>query len=123
MNGYSDKLTGFQKARFLAIRSLIHEVVPNVKERIWSNGPEFYLEEYEHLPFHKRPRINLIFFKDHLNLFSRVNREFRKGLSGYKVTDKNTIQVYDHQDLPIDVLRKLVKRALLVTMERPTPNT
>ncbi len=112
VNDYCDKLTDFQKVRFLAIRSLIHEVVPEVKEKIWSNGPEFYLEAYEHLPFHKRPMINLIFFHDHLNLFSCANREFRKELSGYQVTDKNTIQIYDHQELPIDILRKLVKRAL-----------
>lgn len=95
---YIDKFEGTKKERLIIIRDLIHKSVPEIKEKIWARIPSFYID---------KEMIQFLAFKDHINIFANQIISNKDALSGYKVTDKGTLQIYDNQDIPIEILRKI----------------
>lgn len=95
---YIDKFEGTKKERLIIIRHLIHKSVPEIKEKIWARIPSFYID---------KEMIQFLAFKDQINIFANQIISNKDALSGYKVTDKGTLQIYDNQDIPIEILRKI----------------
>jgi uncharacterized protein YdhG (YjbR/CyaY superfamily) len=95
---YIDKFEGTKKERLAVIRNLIHESVPEIKEKIWARIPSFYIE---------KEMIQILAFKDHINIFANQIINNKDALSKYKITDKGTLQIYDKQDIPMEILEKI----------------
>lgn len=95
---YIDKFEGTTKERIVIIRDLIHESVPVIKEKVWARIPSFYID---------KNMIQFLAFRDHINIFANQVINNKDALSGYKITDKGTLQIYDNQAIPIEILRKI----------------
>ncbi len=54
----------------------------------------------------------LAFFKDHVNIFTSKNKDYRHLLSMYQFTEKHTLQIYFDQKLMDETLKHLFVDAL-----------
>lgn len=91
---------GFEKAaRLESIRALIHEIVPEIQEKLWTGVPYF---------FTKKASIIIRVFGDHINFNARDVVKYCNELSAYKITPKGMLQIYDNQEIPRDALRKII---------------
>lgn len=82
-------------------QTIKEEVPPETTEKIAYGIPTFYL---------KQNLVHFAAFKDHISFFptsSGVAR-FKKELSRYKLS-KGTIQISLEEDLPIELIKKIVK--------------
>ena len=81
-------------------------------ETIFVSNPYYYIKQYETIKPHYRPSIMLVFFKDHVNVFAQAIKKNKTNLVQYKITDKDTLQIYYDQPLIKDVLIELFKQSL-----------
>jgi hypothetical protein len=100
------------KRMYDELKALINQSQPNVIETLFVSNPYFYLKQYEHMKPHYRPSIILVFYKDHVNIFAHSVKAFRKELNMYKITDKDTLQIYYDQLLLHDVCISLFEKSL-----------
>jgi uncharacterized protein YdhG (YjbR/CyaY superfamily) len=86
------------------IRKTIHELVPEVKEKISWGMPTFSL---------KKVLVQFGGFKDHIGFFPGPDaiEAFKEELTGYK-TSKGTIRFPYKKPVPVELVRKIVLRRL-----------
>lgn len=109
---YYDQLNDLSKSTYTQIKSLIYQADSNVCETLFVSNPYYYLKQYETIKPHYRPSIMLVFFKDHVNVFAQAIKNNKANLIQYKITDKDTLQIYYDQPLIKDVLIELFKQSL-----------
>lgn len=112
---YVEKLNDEAKKIYNQLKAIIIEADFNVIETTFVSQPYYYLPQYESIKPHYRPSIMLVFFKDHVNIFTQANEKYRTLLPKYKFTDKHTLQFYFDQEINKQVLINLFKDALQIT--------
>ncbi|MFV0390565.1 MAG: iron chaperone [Paludibacteraceae bacterium] len=87
--------------RLTAIRSMVHEIVPEAEEGISYAMPAF--------KYKKRILIYFAAFKNHIGFYALPSGKdaFTDKLTMYK-TSKGTIQFSHRQPLPMDLIREIV---------------
>ena len=85
--------------RLEIVRSLIHDNSSEISEKMWSKVPCFY-----------NNKINIVLrvFDSHFNFITDSVLKYKDELTDYKITPKGMLQIYDHQELPLDILKKII---------------
>ena len=97
---YSDEIVDL----FMELRSIIYESVSaEIQEMLWAKLPSYYIGE---------SFVRLIQFKDHINIEAKAILAHREELSNYKITPKGMLQIYLKQDIPVDVLKRVLAETL-----------
>jgi uncharacterized protein YdhG (YjbR/CyaY superfamily) len=96
---YFSKYEPYKCERLESIRSLIHDSIPDINEKMWTKVPCFYIDKRS---------IVIRVFEDHINFIADTVIQYKDELSNYKITPKGMLQIYDHQELPLDTMRKIV---------------
>src|SRR5690349_11934999 len=101
---FDDYIAQYSKdvqAKLQEIRAAIKDVAPDAQERISYGMPYFH---------YKGRLAYFAAFKDHISLFAvpPIVEEHKEELKKYKIS-KSTIQFRLDQDLPIALIKKLVK--------------
>ena len=97
---YSDEVLDL----FVELRSIIYESVSTeIQETLWAKLPSYYVGE---------SFVRLIPFKDHINIEAKAILAHREELSNYKITPKGMLQIYLKQDIPVDVLKRVLSETL-----------
>ena len=112
LNEFYNSLNELGQVVYHQLKALIHQVDPNVCEILFVSNPYFYLKDYEKIKPHHRPSIMLVFYKDHVNVFAHAIKAYKSKLDIYKVTDKDTLQIYYDKPLLEQVLIELFKTSL-----------
>ena len=107
-----DYISGFPpdvQAKLTLLRQSIKEIVPNAQEKISYGMPTFFL---------KKNLIHFAAFKNHIGVYAvpETNHAFRDELEKYK-TGKGSIQFPLEDDLPIELIKNLV-RFRLTTLKK-----
>lgn len=105
-------MTSAQKSMFDAIEMMIKESYPDVCLTLFARQPLFYLKRFETIKPHYRPSVMLAFFKDHVNIFTSKNKDYRHLLSMYQFTEKHSLQINFDQKLMDETLKHLFIDAL-----------
>ena len=100
---YLDKFEAQTKQRFCDLHKLIYEsTFKNIDEKLWAKLPSFYVNDNF---------IRLIPFKDHINIEAKTI-VFHKGeLSGYTITPKGMLQIFNNQQVPCELLKTIFKES------------
>ena len=97
---YSDEIVDL----FMELRSIIYESVSaEIQETLWAKLPSYYIGE---------SFVRLIPFKDHINIEAKAILAHREELSNYTITPKGMLQIYLKQDIPVDVLKRVLAETL-----------
>lgn len=97
---YSDEIVDL----FMELRSIIYESTSaEIQEMLWAKLPSYYIGE---------SFVRLIPFKDHINIEAKAILAHREELSNYKITPKGMLQIYLKQDIPVDVLKRVLAETL-----------
>lgn len=86
-------------ARLEALRTLIHESIPEINEKMWTKVPCFYTDKIT---------IVIRVFGDHINFITDKVIQFKDELFEYKITPKGMLQVFDNQQLPLGTIKKII---------------
>ena len=105
-------MTSAQKNMFDVLDKMIKESYPDVCLSLFARQPFFYLKKFETVKPHYRPSVMLAFFKDHVNIFTSKNKDYRHFLSMYQFTEKHTLHIYFDQKLMDETLKQLFIDAL-----------
>jgi len=88
----------------MELRSIIYKSVSaEIQETLWAKLPSYYIGE---------SFVRLIPFKDHINIEAKAILAHREELSNYKITPKGMLQIYLKQDIPVDVLKRVLAETL-----------
>jgi hypothetical protein len=112
LNQYYDSLHDAGKIMYDQLKSFIYQDSDNVCEMLFVSNPYFYVKEYEHIKPHYRPSVILVFYKDHVNIFAHAVKDYKSELNIYKITDKNTLQIYYDKPLLNEILINVFKQSL-----------
>ena len=86
------------------LRQLVFESVScEPEETMWAKLPSYYVGE---------SFVRLIPFKDHINIEAQAVMQHKEELAGYKITPKGMVQIYLKQDIPYEVLKKIIAETL-----------
>ena len=96
---YIAKYEPAKRERLDTIRTMIHKSIPEIQEKMWTKVPSFYTD---------KTNIVIRVFDDHINFISDSVVKYKDELSEYKITPKGMLQIFDNQELPLDILRKIV---------------
>lgn len=96
---YFAKYESGKLERLETIRTLIHENIPEIKEKMWTKVPCFYNDKVS---------IVIRVFDDHINFIADTVSQFKDELVGYKITPKGMLQIFDNQEIPIDTMKKII---------------
>ncbi len=89
-----------KEKRLESIRNIIHDIVPDIKEKMWTKVPCFYID---------RTTIVIRVFNDHINIFVDEVFQYKDELLEYKITPKGALQVFDNQVIPFETLSKIFR--------------
>lgn len=70
--------------RLETIRTLIHESIPEINEKVWTKVPYFYIGEVS---------IVIRVFGDHINFITDTVGQYKDELLEYKITPKGMLQI------------------------------
>ncbi|WP_105616360.1 DUF1801 domain-containing protein [Vallitalea okinawensis] len=85
--------------RLEIIRTLIHDSVSEIDEKMWTKVPCFYTDDFS---------IVIRVFGDHMNFIADTVVQYKDELLDYKITPKGMLQIFDNQELPLDTLKKII---------------
>lgn len=106
---FQKQIAGFDDAvqqRFLILCDLVLAVSQGMaQEKLWAKLPSFYMGERF---------VRIIPFRDHINLEAAAVTAHIADLSEYRVTPKGMLQLYQHQPLPMEMLKIIIKESLCV---------
>lgn len=85
--------------RLETIRTLIHENIPAINEKMWTKVPCFYANKVS---------IVIRVFNDHINFINDTVVQYKDELLEYKITPKGMLQIFDNQELPLGTLKKII---------------
>lgn len=105
VNDYIENFPELVRERLIAIRNRVHEVIPNLEEKISWRMPTLYKG---------KKRFFFAAFKDHIGIFPGpdIVSEFAPRLMEYKVS-KGGIQFTYRKPLPIEIIEEIAKAVLL----------
>ena len=103
INDYIQQFDNGKLERFECIRNLVHNTIPEVEEKLWTKVPCFYVG---------KKTVVIRVFKDHMNLFAQDATRYQENLKDYVITPKGALQIFDHQELPCQVLKQIIKDTL-----------
>lgn len=89
-----------KEKRLESIRNTIHDIVPDIKEKMWTKVPCFYID---------KTTIVIRVFNDHINIFADKVFQYKDELSEYKITPKGALQIFDNQAIPFETLSKIFR--------------
>lgn len=112
LDEYYNNLNELSKAMYNQIKALIRQENPNVCETLFVSNPYYYLKQYETIRPHYRPSIMLVFYQDHVNIFAHAIKQYKSKLDVYKITDKDTLQIYYDNPLLNDILIEVFEKSL-----------
>ena len=96
---YFNKYDDIKTAKLETIRTIIHENIQDIQEKLWTKVPCFY----------KGKRMILIrVFDDHINFIADSVVQYKDELKDYKITPKGMLQIFDNQELPEETLKKII---------------
>jgi uncharacterized protein YdhG (YjbR/CyaY superfamily) len=90
--------------RLETIRTVIHESMPEINEKMWTKVPCFYISKVS---------IVIRVFGDHVNFITDTVVQYKGELLEYKITPKGMLQIFDNQQLPLDTLKKIICACVL----------
>lgn len=96
---YFSKYDTVKVKQLETIRTLIHECIPGIEEKMWTKVPCFYTNKVS---------IVIRVFDDHINFITNNVVQYKDELLGYKITPKGMLQIFDHQEIPFDTMRKII---------------
>lgn len=106
MSGFSCSIDGSIKERFDEVCRLIRSVTSGkAEEKLWAKMTSFYIGERF---------VRVIPFKDHINIEAKAVLQHKDELTGYKLTPKGMLQIFDGQPVPTDLLEKIISESLTV---------
>lgn len=85
--------------RLEAIRTLIHESIPEINEKMWTKVPCFYTDKVS---------IVIRVFSDYINFIIDTVVQYKNELLEYKITPKGMLQIFDNQKLPLNTLKEII---------------
>jgi len=109
---YYQKLNTLGQTMYDQIRSLIFRVDIDVCETLFVSNPYYYLKSFEGIKPQRRPSIMLVYYKDHVNIFSVLIKPYKSKLMMYKVTDNDTLQIYYDKPLMNELLIEIFTKSL-----------
>lgn len=102
---YLDKYPSEIKDLYISLRALIvNATSQQVEEKLWAKLPSYYVGENF---------VRLIPFKDHINVEAKAVLHYEEELKGYQITPKGMLQISLNQDIPTDLLDKIIRETLL----------
>lgn len=89
------------KLKLLQLRKIIKETVPLAEEKIAWGAPTYYLNGY---------LIQFAGYKSHIGFYTTPSTltYFQEELKEFKTNGKNTMQILVHQDIPVDLIRRMI---------------
>lgn len=104
IQNYIEKYDEEVKKIFNILYELIYASTSHqIEEKLWAKLPSFYVSDNF---------IRLIPFKDHINIEAKSIIEYSGELSGFKITPKGMLQVYNNQNIPKELLKVVFKDTL-----------
>lgn len=98
---YSDEINNL----YMKLREVVYSgATCEIEEKMWAKLPSYYVGE---------KFVRLIPFKDHINVEARKIIDYKEELDGYKITPKGMLQIYVGEDIPLEVLMRVIKDTLL----------
>lgn len=89
---------------FFELRELLYSSTDNqLEETMWAKLPSYYME---------KNFVRLIPFKDHINIEAQSILCHKDKLTGYKITPKGMLQIYNNQSIGRDILMHIFKETL-----------
>lgn len=102
---YIEKYPAAVVELFRSLRQLIYDSTDaDVAETLWAKLPSYYAGE---------SFVRLIPFKDHINIEAQAAMKHKEELTGYKITPKGMVQIYVHQPLPTEVMKRIFSETLI----------
>ncbi len=87
-----------------AQRTLIFESASSTpQETMWGQMPSYYAGENF---------VRFIPFKDHINIEAAAVPARREALAGCKITPKGMLQIYQGQEIPAEILKRIFAETL-----------
>lgn len=100
---YLEKFEEQTKKRFCELYELIYESTSiNIDEKLWAKLPSFYVNDNF---------IRLIPFKDHINIEAKAVVFHKDELTGYKITPKGMMQIFNNQQVQSELLKIIFKES------------
>lgn len=100
---YLEKFEEQTNQRFCDLYKLIYEsTFTNIDEKLWAKLPSFYVNDNF---------VRLIPFKDHINIEAKAVVFHIDELSGYKITPKGMLQIFNNQHIPCELLKIIFKES------------
>lgn len=105
INEYIEKFNDEIKNIFCEIRQLVMESSKAIiQEKMWAKLPSYYAGE---------KFIRIIPFKDHVNIEAYAVLKYKSELTPYKITSKGMLQIYTGEEIPTEIIRKIVIETLV----------
>lgn len=84
---------------YRAIRQTLFDSVPHEpEEKQWAKLPSC---------FSGAAFVRLIPFRDHINIEARAVLQHREALTGFRITPKGMLQIYEKQEIPHAILQRI----------------
>lgn len=112
IDSYYEKLNDQARSMFSEVRMLLVGIDLDICETLFVSHPFYYLKQYESIKPHSRPSIMCVYYKDHVNIFASGIKIHKSSLMMYKITAKNTLQLYYNQPLMKDLLIRVFKDSI-----------
>ncbi len=96
---YFNKYDDSKIAKLETIRTIIHENIQDIQEKLWTKVPCFYKDKW---------MILIRVFDDHINFIADSVVQYKDELKDYKITPKGMLQIFDNQELPEETLKKII---------------
>lgn len=103
VKAYLDRYPDEIKALFEKIRDIVYSAAPAAEEKLWAKLPSYYAGGRF---------VRLIPFKDHINIEAATIVGHRDELAGYSVTPKGMLKIGVKNELPAELLERIVAEAL-----------
>lgn len=101
---YIDKYPSEIVDMYEKLRKLIFDSVScEPEETLWAKLPSYYVGD---------AFVRLIPFKDHINIEAQAIVQYEKELTGYKITPKGMLQIYENQNVPGEILMQIFAETL-----------
>lgn len=92
------------KSLYLNLRQIVYiSAASEVNETLWAKLPSYYVGE---------KFVRLIPFKDHINVEAKAIDRHKDELAGYKITPKGMLQIFENEEIPDSLLRKIFEETL-----------
>lgn len=101
MEEYLEGYSGQERQRLEELRQAVLQTDQDITEKIAWGAPTYYRNGY---------LVQFAAARNHIGFYTSPEtlREFKEELKGYKTNEKNTVHFPTDQDIPADLVRKMV---------------